>query len=152
MLLQRIKAYSCQLQHYNTITLKFSQNKLFTNNQRQCYHNLISQQQTTPLPPIEDTVEFWRNIWSHPHEIDSQYVTEIESIVGVSNCMMKACHITPEVFRSVIANKTKNWAAYYAQNFTYYTFEHCPKIKPIMLKIMLSKSRLCSRTDCFIRV
>ena len=26
------------------------------------------------------------------------------------------------------------------------------KIKPIMLKIMLSKSRLCSRTDCFIRV
>ena len=41
---------------------------------------------------------------------------------------------------------------YYAQNFTYYAFEHCSQIKPIMLKIMPSKSRLCSRTDCFIRV
>ena len=34
----------------------------------------------------------------------------------------------------------------------YYAFEQCSKIQPIMLKIMLSKSRLCSRADCFIRV
>jgi len=27
-------------------------------------------------------------------------------------------------------------SAYYAQNFTYYAFDHCSKIKPIMLKIM----------------
>ena len=34
----------------------------------------------------------------------------------------------------------------------YYAFEQCSKIQPIMLKIMLSKSRLCSRVGCFIRV
>ena len=31
-------------------------------------------------------------------------------------------------------------------------FWQCSKIQPIMLKIMLSKSRLCLRADCFIRV
>ena len=31
-------------------------------------------------------------------------------------------------------------------------FEQCSKIHPIMLKIMLKKSRLCSRVGCFIRV
>ena len=108
-LLQCIKAYSCRLKRYNTRNLKLHQNRLFCNNQRQFYRNLVNNQQSTPLPPINDTVEFWRNVWSNKHEIDLKYVTEIESMVRPSNCKMNVCRISPEVFKTVIA-KIKNWA------------------------------------------
>ena len=38
----------------------------------------------------------------------------------------------------------------YTQNFTYYAFEQCSKIKLIMFNIMLLISRLCSGIGCFI--
>jgi len=64
---QTVKALTSKLNRYRNNMMRRKQNQIFSRNQHQFYRQLCSPAPpTTKLPPQEETLQFWRSLWSTP--------------------------------------------------------------------------------------
>ena len=66
---QNLQAKSQKIKRYTERQKQYRDNRMFVNNQKQFYCNLMNEKhQDVRAPDKEPTVEFWKGIWSEKGE------------------------------------------------------------------------------------
>ena len=107
---QQIKALSLRLKRYDDRRQRKYQNYLFATHQGKCYDMLLQGGGHTkefPLPPKEETLRFWKSIWSTPHSYHSNAVW-LPSVFSDSQHLMPGFNISFDEF-SMALKQLPNW-------------------------------------------
>ena len=84
---QRITAIAAKVRRYQGRVDSYRQNRLFENNQRQCYRELDQEEERCgdDQPVAEESEQFWGNIWSQSadHKKDAKWLQDLRSEVNV---------------------------------------------------------------------
>jgi len=67
---QTVKALSLRLKRYRHNRLCRQQNCMFSSNQQKFYQQIGSQPVSLDPPPFEETLKFWKNLWSMPRSFN----------------------------------------------------------------------------------
>ena len=77
---QRITAFAAKVRRYQGRVDNYRQNRLFENNQRQCYRGLDQEEEKCDddQPVAEESKQFWGNIWSQSadHKKDTKWLQD----------------------------------------------------------------------------
>ncbi|XP_044749724.1 uncharacterized protein LOC123310326 [Coccinella septempunctata] len=112
MLKQKKAALGNRIRRYHKRTLRYRQNNLFSNNQREFYRGLVKEKaEKTDLPTPEEMAEYWSKVWSQStsHNENAVWIkTEEEEQRDLRE--MDAVNITEEHIR-ITVKRMKNWTA-----------------------------------------
>ncbi|XP_044766184.1 uncharacterized protein LOC123322306 [Coccinella septempunctata] len=112
MLKQKIAALGNRIRRYHKRTLRYRQNNLFSNNQREFYRGLVKEKaEKTDSPTPEEMAEYWSKVWSQStsHNENAVWIkTEEEEQRDPRE--MDAVNITEEHIR-ITVKRMKNWTA-----------------------------------------
>ncbi|XP_044745138.1 uncharacterized protein LOC123307002 [Coccinella septempunctata] len=112
MLKQKIAALGNRIRRYHKRTLRFRQNNLFSNNQKEFYRGLEMEKAGRTDPPTSgEMAEYWSKVWSRStsHNENAAWIkAEEEQQSDLQE--MDAVHITEENI-CVTVKRMKNWTA-----------------------------------------
>ena len=105
---QRIIATSKKIERYEGRTKQYKENRLFQTNQKRFYQQLEGKNITTITPDSQETLTFWKNIWSEPVEYNKE-ATWLNQITPIQN-KMEDLIITKGKIKQMV-KRMKNWSA-----------------------------------------
>lgn len=108
---QQLASYAKRLARFKKCRARKLQNQFFRRNQRQFYRQMEDPQaiNNSTLPPMEQVVEFWKDVWSKPKSINLETAWIAEEDEDSCNFSeMLSTNITPDEVREAI-RETSNW-------------------------------------------
>ena len=106
---QKMQAYSCRLKRYESRQCFNHHNRMFNSRRHQFFNLLNIETQTVNCPPVDATLEFWKQLWGSPCEHDPTALPNLEDILKISDIpTMEELIITPELFAYAVS-RIKNW-------------------------------------------
>ena len=107
---QSITAIAAKVRRYQGWVDSYRQNRLFENNQRQFYRGLDQEEEKCDDDPpvIEESKQFWGNIWSQSanHKKDAKWLQELQSQVNVKK--QEKIDITTRRLKKILG-RMLNW-------------------------------------------
>lgn len=122
---QKLAALNKRLRRYRDTTLRKTQNKQFTNNEKQFYNNLNKTNSKGNGAPTKDDIEkYWTKLWSEKvnHNKETQWI-EREEEANQSITRMEYKQITIDEIGETV-KKTHNWKATGIDNIHNYYYKY----------------------------
>ncbi|KAL1448253.1 hypothetical protein WDU94_000033 [Cyamophila willieti] len=133
---QKAAALGYRIRKYNKRKKKFTQNKLFKNNQKKFYKSLNESDMTkcNGLPTSQGLFGFWNELWGHEnvHKQDAAWIQEEETRME-NLCMMRSTKVTTMDVTHA-AKYLKSWKSPgpdQVQNYWFKMFSNC---HPVLAK------------------
>ena len=104
---QRISANTCRLKRYEAKWRTKKQNDMFKHQKHTFFQSLTSEEKNVIVPPVNDTLTFWKQLWENPRQHDSSFLTHIRAAMNPIDPMTPPV-ITDDLFIYAIS-RIKNW-------------------------------------------
>ena len=123
---QRLRSKAAKIKRYNKRIERFNQNKLFSNNQKQFYRNLKSNEnQTSGAPPDKEAcLNFWKSIWEEEvqHNEDAAWIPSVREELGKAD--EQPSFVITEALVKNRVRKMANWSSPGIDGLNAYWLKH----------------------------